>query len=41
MNLLISRSPVKVQASQVLDIRTVQNLFELFAEDDLLSKIVK
>jgi hypothetical protein len=40
-SILISGSPVKVQTSQVLNIKSVQNLFESFANGDLLAKIVK
>lgn len=37
----ISGASVKVKASQVLDNKTVQNLFESFADGELLAKIVK
>ncbi|MCB2362491.1 hypothetical protein [Clostridium estertheticum] len=40
-NILISGSFVKVQESQILNIKTVQNLFESFADSDFLAKIVK
>ena len=39
--ILISGSPVKVQTTQILNIQTVQKLFEAFVNGDLLAKIVK